>query len=301
MENAQSVQRLGYLTLGVNIGLMLVKLTVGVLGNCYALIADGVESAGDIITSVVTWLGFHFSLRPADAEHPYGHGKIEAMAGAFSGLSLLAAATLIVYQSIREISTVHESPAWYTLPVLVLVVLVKETVSRIVLKAGNSVESLAIKGDAWHHRSDAITSGAAAVGITLALIGGKTFAEADDWAALLACAIIYFNGFSILKGAFHEIMDGEAGSDIRDLVIGVAGQVPMVVDVEKCRIRKSGVDYFVEMHIHVPLNLSVAEGHAVGHRVKDVVMAARSAIRDVIIHVEPATEEEPPPENCAEW
>ena len=300
MENAQSVQRLGYLTLGVNIGLMLVKLTVGVFGNCYALIADGVESAGDIITSVVTWLGFHFSLRPADAEHPYGHGKIEAVAGAFSGFSLLAAATLIAYQSIREITTVHASPAWYTLPVLILVVIVKETVSRIVLKAGKEVESLAIKGDAWHHRSDAMTSGAAAAGITLALVGGKWFSEADDWAALLACTIIYFNGDSILKGAFHEILDGEAGGDIRTLVIGVAGGVPMVVDVEKCRIRKSGLDYFVEMHIHVPRDLSVAEGHAVGHRVKDGVMAARSAIRDVTVHVEPAADE-PPPENCAEW
>ena len=300
MENAQSVQRLGYLTLGVNIGLMLVKLTVGVFGNCYALIADGVESAGDVITSVVTWLGFHFSLRPADAEHPYGHGKIEAVAGAFSGFSLLAAATLIAYQSIREITTVHASPAWYTLPVLILVVIVKETVSRIVLKAGKEVESLAIKGDAWHHRSDAMTSGAAAAGITLALVGGKWFSEADDWAALLACTIIYFNGASILKGAFHEILDGEAGGDIRTLVIGVAGGVPMVVDVEKCRIRKSGLDYFVEMHIHVPRDLSVAEGHAVGHRVKDGVMAARSAIRDVTVHVEPAADE-PPPENCAEW
>ena len=288
MENVKSVQRLGFLSLGVNAGLMVVKITAGVFGNCYALVADGVESAGDVITSIVTWLGFHMSLRPPDEEHPYGHGKIESVAGAFSGFSLFTAATVIAYQSIHEIMTVHEAPAWYTLPILIMVVIVKETVSRVVMKAGKSVESVAVKGDAWHHRSDAITSGTAALGITLALIGGKRFAVADDWAALLACAIIYYNGFAILRDAFHEILDGQAGSDINNFVIGIAGSVPGVVDVEKCRIRKSGTDYFVELHVRVPAAMPVGEGHAVGHQVKDAVMAARKSVRDVVVHLEPA-------------
>ena len=297
MDNVKSVQRLGFLSLGVNAGLMVVKITAGVLGNCYALIADGVESAGDIITSIVTWLGFHLSLRPADADHPFGHGKIESVAGAFSGFSLFAAATLIVYQSIHEIMTVHAAPAWYTLPVLLLVVLVKETVARIVMKAGKQVESVAVKGDAWHHHSDAITSGTAAVGITLALIGGQRFAVADDWAALLACGIIYYNGYSILRDSFHEILDGQAGSDINNFVIGIAGSVQGVVDVEKCRIRKSGTDFFVEIHVRVPAAMPVGEGHAVGHQVKDAIIAARHAIRDVVVHLEPA---DPRAVACAE-
>ena len=288
MKEAESVQRLGWLSLGVNIGLMLIKITTGVLGSCYALIADGVESASDVITTSVTWVGFKLSLRPADAEHPYGHGKIESLSGAFSGCSLLAAATLIAWQSIREIMTVHTAPAWYTLPVLILVVVVKETFSRKVLAAGKSIESLAIKGDAWHHRSDAITSGAAAVGIALALFGGDRFAVADDWAALLACLIIYFNGALILKSAVHEILDGDVGGDIERSIIEVARSVEGLVDVEKCRVRKSGIDYFVEIHIHVPPNMPVCEGHAVGHRVKDAVMTARSAVRDVVVHIEPA-------------
>ncbi len=289
MGNRESVQRLGLLSLGVNISLMLVKITVGVVGHCYALIADGVESASDILTSSVTWLGFRLSLRPADDNHPYGHGKIESLAGAFSGLSLLAAGTLIAWQSVREIMTVHQAPAWYTLPVLLLVVVVKEAVSQKVMAAGKTIESTAVKGDAWHHRSDAITSGAAAFGIALALFGGERFAEADDWAALLACGIIYFNGFSILKSAAHEILDGEVGSDIKQTVIAAAAGVTGITDIEKCRIRKSGTDYFVELHIHVPADLPVREGHALGHRVKDAVMADRSAIRDVIVHVEPAS------------
>jgi cation diffusion facilitator family transporter len=288
MDKRLSVQRLGYVTVGINIGLMVVKITVGVVGNCYALVADGVESASDIVTSTVTWLGFKLSLRPADADHPYGHGKIESVAGAFSGFSLLAAASLIVWQSLQQILTVHQAPAWYTLPVLVLVVIVKTAVSRKVMAAGAAIDSTAVTGDAWHHRSDAITSGAAAVGIALALFGGSRFASADDWAALLACGIIYFNGLSILKGAAHEILDGNVGGEFQSEVMAAARGVDGIVDVEKCRIRKSGTDYFVEIHIHVPAAMPVLEGHAVGHRVKDAIMAEKESVRDVIVHIEPA-------------
>jgi len=288
MKETESVQRLGWLSLGVNIGLMAVKISAGVLGNCYALIADGVESATDILTTSVTWLGYKFSLRPADAEHPYGHGKIEALSGAFSGISLLAAATLIVWQSIHEIMTVHKAPAWYTLPILIVVVIIKETVSRKVLKAAQSVDSVAIKGDAWHHRSDAITSGAAAIGIAMALFGGDRFSVADDWAALFACIIIYLNGVLILKSAVHEILDGVVSGDVERAIADVARSVDPIVDVEKCRVRKSGTDYFVEIHLQVPEDMPVREGHALGHRVKDAVMAARSAVRDVVVHIEPA-------------
>jgi cation diffusion facilitator family transporter len=289
MGDRQSIQRLGFLSVGVNVALMLVKIAAGVLGNCYALIADGVESASDVLTTSVTWVGYRLSLRPADSCHPYGHGKIESVAGAFSGLSLLAAAALIAWQSVHEIVTAHRAPAWYTLPVLAVVVVVKEAVSRKVLRAGRAVESLAVQGDAWHHRSDALTSAAAAIGIALALFGGPRFAAADDWAALLACAVICFNGLSILKGAVHEILDGDVGGDIQRTVLAAASGVSDVAEIEKCRIRKSGTDYFVEIHIHVPAAMPVSEGHALGHRVKDAVIAAKSAVRDVIVHIEPAT------------
>lgn len=287
MSERENVQRLGVLTFFVNVALMAIKISAGVVGNCYALIADGVESASDIVTSAVTWVGYHLSLRPADGDHPYGHGKIESLAGAFSGLSLIAAGTLIAWQSVREILTVHQAPAWYTLPVLLVVVVVKETVSRKVLAASRTVDSTAIKGDAWHHRSDALTSGAAAIGIALALFGGDRFSVADDWAALIACTIIYLNGFLILKRAVHEILDGEVDEEVRQSVLAAASAVPGLVRIEKCRIRKSGTDYFVEVHVHVPTGLSVGEGHAVGHRVKEAVMRARGSVRDVVAHIEP--------------
>jgi len=165
------------------------------VGNSYALIADGIESASDIFSSVITWAGFRWSLKPADEDHPYGHGKIDALTGMFSGGALFAAAAFIAYQSILEIRTPHHSPAWFTLPVLIGVIVVKELLSRRVFAAADTFDSNALKGDAWHHRSDAITSAAAAIGITIALIGGKGWEMADDWGALAACSVIVTNAF----------------------------------------------------------------------------------------------------------
>jgi cation diffusion facilitator family transporter len=279
---------LGLLTLCVNIVLMAVKITVGVVGNSYALVADGIESAGDILTSLITWAGFHLSLRPADASHPYGHGKYESLAGMFSGTALLVAAGVIAWNSILEIRTPHHAPEWYTLPVLLAVVATKWMLSKKVAAMGESVDSRALEGDAWHHRSDAITSAAAAIGISIALVGGPKWAMADDWAALAACVIIVINGALIFHGALHEVLDGNPAPEIADEIrIGAMGQ-PGVAGVEKCRVRKSGIGLFVELHVQVDGNTSVREGHRIGHAVKDRLKALKPEIIDVVIHLEPA-------------
>jgi cation diffusion facilitator family transporter len=203
---------LGILSVGINVVLMLIKIITGVLGNSYALIADGIESAGDIFTSLLTWTGFQLSLRP------YGHGKIESLAGLLSGISLLLAAAFIAFHSIEEIVTPHRSPAWFTLPVLIGVVIFKEALSRRILLLGDSLESRALQGDAWHHRSDAITSAAVAIGISIALFGGKGYEIADDCAALIACAIIVANGIRIMKHSLHDFMDGCVGKELEEAV-----------------------------------------------------------------------------------
>jgi hypothetical protein len=180
MPSASESLGLGILAICINVSLMIIKIGVGVVGNSYALVADGIESASDIFSSVITWAGFRLSLKPADEDHPYGHGKIDALTGMFSGGCLFLAAAFIAYQSIIEIRTPHHSPAWFTLPVLIAVIVVKELLSRRVFAVANTLDSNALKGDAWHHRSDAVTSGAAAIGITIALIGGKGWEMADD-------------------------------------------------------------------------------------------------------------------------
>jgi cation diffusion facilitator family transporter len=282
------VMKLGVLSIGTNVILMFVKIITGYVGNSYALIADGIESAGDILTSAITWAGFKLSLRPADTGHPYGHGKIESLAGMFAGLSLFAAAGFIAYHAIGEIKQPHHAPAWFTLPVLVLVVVVKELLSRKINASNKELDSKAIQGDARHHRADALTSAAAAVGITIALVGGKGFEPADDWAALAACVIISFNGFLIFRAALHDLLDGNVAATVSDTILRVAESVAGVERVEKCRVRKSGIGLFVDLHVEVDPVISVAAGHAIAHRVKDSLIARNPQIIDVLVHVEPA-------------
>ena len=279
---------LGIVVICVNIFLMLVKIAAGIFGNSYALIADGIESGCDIFTSMISWIGFHLSLKPADHGHPYGHGKIESIAGIFSGLSLLGAAGVIAYNSVLEIQSPHGSPEWFTLPVLILVVIIKWTLSLKVRTIGRKYESNALKGDGWHHLSDALTSLAAAVGISIAMLGGNAYEAADDWAALLACLIIITNGGFILKSSFHDLIDGTVPDEFYESVRSVAAAIPGVENTEKCRIRKSGIDLFVEMHVRVKASLSVGEGHDIGHRVKRALISASPNIKDVVVHIEPA-------------
>ncbi len=290
MINSNKALGLAILTVFMNIILMLVKITVGVLGNSYALIADGIESAADIFTSLITWAGFHLSLRPADQDHPFGHGKIESLAGIFSGLTLLAAAALIAFHSVQEIITPQNSPRWFTLPVLLVVVVVKETMSRRVLSFGRGLESRALEGDAWHHRSDALTSSAAALGISATLIGGPSWAMADEGAALLACVIIVVNGTRIISASLHDILDGNVNPGFISSIRCCAEEVGAVEEIEKCRVRKSGIGYFVELHVQVDGDLTVRVGHDIGHEVKNHLMEAFPNLLDVMVHLEPDLE-----------
>jgi cation diffusion facilitator family transporter len=273
--------------IAINLTLALVKISTGVIGNSYALIADGIESTTDIFSSLIVMGGLRISTRPPDDDHPYGHGKAESLAGLIVALFLLGAALLIAVQSIREIRTPHHAPAWYTLVVLSMIIFVKEWLFRRMLKVGDEMESSALKNDAWHHRSDAITSMATFIGISVALIGGEGYETADDWAALLACGIIAFNGIRLLRGALNEMMDAAAPDEIEDQIRRVARGVDGVVEIEKCRVRKSGLGYQMDLHVVVDGTISVQDGHLIGHAVKDRLSEGPVPVTDVIVHIEP--------------
>jgi len=264
-----------------------VKAIAGILGNSYALIADAIESAADVASSLVVLGGIKIASVPADNDHPYGHGKAEPIAAVLVSVALCTAAVGIAIQSIREIVTPHHAPAPFTLLVLVLVVLVKESLFRFVIRAGSVTRSTAVTTDAWHHRSDAITSAAAFVGISAALIGGNGYESADDMAALFASAIILWNGLRLLRRAMQEIMDAAPPSEIETAVRTTAAAVPGVLALDKCFVRKMGLEFFVDLHVVVDGALSVREGHTIAHGVKDAVRRARPEIRDVLVHVEP--------------
>ncbi|GMW01374.1 MAG: cation efflux system protein [Candidatus Hydrogenedentota bacterium] len=270
-----------------NVALAFVKGMAGVLGHSYALVADALESLLDVFQSLVVYAGLHIAAVPPDDDHPYGHGKAEPLAAVVISLGLLLGALIIAIQSVREILTPHRAPYAFTLVVLVAVVVIKETLFRILDRVGRRIESNAVKSDAWHHRSDALTSIAAFVGISIALIGGKGYEAADDWAALLACGIIAWNGFRLLKPTLNELMDAAPDPSIERDVRLLAMQVEGVVGLDSCWVRKMGFEYFVDLHVEVDGNQTVREGHEIAHRVKDAIRKERPQIRDVLIHVEP--------------
>lgn len=286
-ERAGQGMRATFIGVLVNAGLALIKVIAGVLGNSYALIADGVESTLDIFSTTVVWGGLKIAAKPPDANHPFGHGKAEPLAALVVALALLAAALGLAIQSIREILTPHHAPAPFTLPVLAGVVIAKVLLSHSILKVGENIKSTAVRGDAWHHLSDALTSVAAFVGITIALLGGEGYESADDWAALFACAIIGFNGARLLREAVGEVMDAAPPPTLLRSIRTLAQNVEGVRDTEKCRVRKSGLMFFVDIHVIVDGEASVRRGHEIAHEVKNRLLNANLDIFDVLVHIEP--------------
>ncbi|WP_461128387.1 cation diffusion facilitator family transporter [Spirosoma aerophilum] len=273
--------------IAVNISLVIVKGLAGWFGHSYALIADAMESGTDIVTSVFVWLGLRTASKAPDQNHPYGHGKAEPLAAIVVSMALVGAAILIAVQSIRNIQQPHEIPAPFTLFVLAGVVLVKEVLFRRIARVGEETESSAVKADAWHHRSDAITSLTAFVGISIALIGGPGYESADDWAALLASVVIVFNAYLIFRPSFGEIMDETPAGDWRNELNVLALTVPQVKGIDKFRVRKTGFEYFVDLHVLVPGDLTVKEGHDIAHAVKTAILQDKPSVYDVLVHIEP--------------
>src|SRR4051794_29475025 len=287
-SNMQSGARVALIGMMVNVVLAAAKISAGLFGNSYVLIADGIESTLDIAGSAVIWGGLKFAARPPDETHPYGHGKAEPLAAALVAIGVLLASIGLAIQSVREIFTPHHGPAPFTLVVLIVVVVVKEFLYRVVMRLGKNVESTAVKTDAWHHRAHALTSIAAFVGISIALIGGPKWYSADDWAALFACGVIATNGWRLLLPALHEMLDTAPRGEIVSKIQGAAGSVGGVMNVEKCLVRKMGISFYVDLHVGVDGSISVTEGHDIAHRVKDAIKETDARIADVLVHVEPA-------------
>ncbi len=280
--------RASLLGIAVNSALAAVKIATGVAGSSYALIADGIESSADILSSAIVWSGLRVAAEPPDENHPFGHGRAETLASFLVALALIGAASVIAVQSIHEIITPHSTPKWFTLPVLAAVIGVKAWLGRRVARIARETGSAALAGDAGHHWADLLTSTAAFVGISIALIGGPGYESADDWAALFACAVVGMGGLRLLRPRLHDLMDGAAPGEVEQRVRAVAGAVPGVAGVEKCRIRRSGLGWWMDIHVEVDGQLTVSEGHAIAHAVRDALTGSDLRIMDVVVHVEPA-------------
>jgi cation diffusion facilitator family transporter len=287
MNNEQSAIKTTYFSIVGNIVLAIIKGLAGFFGNSYALIADAIESTTDIFSSLLVLFGLKYAKRPADDNHPYGHGKIEPLITFLVVGFLITSATIIAYESIINILTPHKTPKSWTLLVLGAIILWKEISYRVVLKKSLETNSSSLKADAWHHRSDAITSVMAFIGISIALIFGKGYETADDWAALAASIFIFYNGYLIFRPALGEIMDehlyDELIAEIREVSLKVDG----ISGTEKCFVRKAGTKYHVDLHALVNGSITVKEGHDLSHKLKDRLRSDIPNIGHVLIHIEP--------------
>ena len=292
MNRTERSLRATFLGIGVNVLLAAGKLAGGLAGHSHALVADAMESLADIFSSLIVWRAVVVAAEPPDREHPYGHGKAEAIAAAVVSTLLLLAALGISINAGRQLFQPRLPPRAFTLYILIGVVLVKELVFRYASRQASLAGSGAVQADAWHHRSDAITSLAAAIGITVCLLGGQRFVYADDAAALFAAAIIGWNGWLLLRPALDELMDAAPSSGLLAQIRATAAEIPGVQAVEKCHARKTGFEYLVDMHIEVDPQMTVQQGHQIAHQVKGRVREAVPLVHDVLVHVEPGKRQE---------
>jgi len=285
--NIDKAIKASYFSIIGNTLLALLKGVAGFFGNSYALIADAIESTTDIFSSILVLFGIKYSTRPADENHPYGHGRAEALITFIVVGFLITAATVIAYESIINIQTPHDLPKSWTLIVLGTIIVWKEISFRMVLRKSKETNSSALKADAWHHRSDAITSVAAFIGISIALFCGKGYESADDWAALLASGFIIYNSYLIFRPALGEIMDEHLYDDVVDDIRKASVKVKGILDTEKCFVRKAGMVYHIELHAIVAANITVKEGHRLAHELEDYLRKQITGVGRVLIHIEP--------------
>ncbi len=287
MTNEQTAVKATYFSILGNTGLAIIKGLAGFFGNSYALIADAIESTTDIFSSFLVLFGIKYANKPADENHPYGHGRAEPLITFIVVGFLITSATVIAYESIQNIGTPHNLPKGWTLIVLGVIIIWKEYSFQKVIKRAKQINSSSLKADAWHHRSDAITSVAAFIGISIALILGKGYESADDWAALLASFFILYNSYLIFRPALGEIMDEHRYEDLVDQIRAVSVNVDGIIGTEKCFIRKAGMKYHVDLHAIVDAKITVKEGHDLAHKLKDTLRAEIIELGHVLIHVEP--------------
>jgi cation diffusion facilitator family transporter len=279
--------RATFIGLAVNILLSATKLIAGLVGHSHALVADACESLTDIFSSIIVWRGVVVAAAPADEDHPYGHGKAEPLAAAVVSAILLVVASWIANEAFHNIGQPRTAPKVFTLLVLFGVIVIKEVLFRFVSREADLVENAAVRADAWHHRSDAITSVAAAIGISMALVGGEKFAWADDAAALAAAGVIAWNGWRLLRPTLGDLMDTAPDRKIKHEIQRLAGTIPGVAHVEKCFVRKMGYQLYVDMHVEVDPQMTVLRSHEIAHAVKDKIRDAMPAVSDVLVHIEP--------------
>lgn len=283
----REVTNAAFLGLVVNLLLGVVKLVGGIVGNSFALIADSVNSIGDVVTTMIVLFALRVAQSPPDAEHPYGHTRAEAIAASNVALLVIVSALIVAWEALQRIHIGHEVPAAWTLWIAGANVVIKEALYQYKVRIGRRTNSAAIIANAWDHRSDALCSLAVLIGLGAIRFGGDSFMWADEAASLVVAAAIAWSGSLLFRSSASELMDVQAAPELVGKIRSEALTVLGVAGVETLWVRKSGLEYFADIHIEVDPELTVAEGHRIGHRVKDRLLTTFATLRDVLVHLEP--------------
>jgi cation diffusion facilitator family transporter len=285
------------LGLVVNLGLGAAKLAGGLVGGSLALVSDAVNSLGDVFASAAILLAFRVAQKPADAEHPYGHTRAEAIAGSNVAVLVIVSALMVGWEAIRSFppESAKLPPPLWTLAIAAGNVAIKEALYQYKIRLGRRLGSSALIANAWDHRSDAFSALAVLVGLTLVRVGGPRLLFMDSVSALAVVAVILVSATRLLVASGQELMDAQADQPFVDEIRAFAAGSPGVRQVDKLWVRKTGLEYLVDIHVQVPAELTVAEGHAISHQVKDRLLGQFPILRDVLVHLEPFSAALPSP------
>lgn len=281
-------ENIAILGIFANIFLATVKFLGWIFGNSYALIADAIESATDIIGSAIVFLWVRHAQKPADENHPYGHGKTEPMAGLAVSILLIFALIEIASGAIARIRNPEIGiPALWTLWILLAVVILKWGLFIRGYVIGKNLQSTAVIGDAFHHLSDAITTGIALIGTLLALFAGPSFSSAADWSALVASWFMGYNVYHIGWPAIRELLDERHDFDLELAIRELILKNPDIEHISLCLVRKSWFDRIVELHLLVNGEKTVREWHLTAHRIENQIKHEYPNVIHVSTHIEP--------------
>jgi cation diffusion facilitator family transporter len=285
MQIGQRVAIAGMVASGA---LAVIKILAGLLGHSTAVVADGFESAGDVIASGFVLLGLTLASKPADENHPYGHGRAETLTGLVIGLVLVAAGTLISYRALQGIDQIHPPPAAWVIWPLIVSAVVKGGLATLKFRYGKKLDSAALIADAWNDWTDIVSATTALLAVGLTLVDPQRFHAADHFGAFAVGLIVIFTGLRVSRDTAYQLMDTMPDESRINTIRSVAQSVPGVRGVEKCFARKTGLKYHVDLHLEVDPNITVRESHDIATQVRIHIKESLPWVADVLVHVEPA-------------
>ena len=283
----QTGKRVSIVSMGVSGGLAVAKLVVGLLAGSTSVVADGVESAGDVLASGVIFLGLWVASRPPDENHPYGHGRFETLTGLGVGIGLSLTGMVIAWRSFLGVGDVHPPPASWAIWPLVVSIIAKTALSTAKFRIGRRIGSSAVMADAWNDTVDILSGTVALIAVALTLWQPERFLAADHWGGVGVGIIVVLLGVQVIRDTALTLMDTMPSDTRMNLIRESAMTVSGAMAVEKCFARKTGLRYHVDLHLEVDPGLTVHEGHAIAERVRNKIRNDLTWVADVLVHVEP--------------